>query len=54
MNLEELEEHELERIRTVYVKLAEKARRGVDDGRSDQDVPDIDDLVEKMKPERDR
>ena len=36
MNLEELEEHELERIRAVYVKLAEKARQGVDDGRSDE------------------
>jgi low affinity Fe/Cu permease len=47
MNLEELEEPELERIRAVYVKLAEKARQGVDDGRSDDGVPDIDDLVEK-------
>ena len=47
MNLEELEEHELERIRQVYVKLAEKARQGVDDGRSDDGVPDIDELVEK-------
>jgi low affinity Fe/Cu permease len=47
MNLEELEEHELERIRMVYVKLAEKARSGVDDGRSDEGVPDIDELTEK-------
>ena len=47
MNLEELEEHELERIRMVYVGLAEKARQGVDDGRSDEGVPEIDDLVEK-------
>ena len=39
MNLEELEEHELERIRAVYVKLAEKARRGVEAGRSDE-VPE--------------
>jgi low affinity Fe/Cu permease len=50
MNLEELEETELERIRSVYVKLAEKARRGIDDGISDDGVPDIDDLVEKQKP----
>jgi len=50
MNLEELEETELERIRAVYVKLAEKARRGIDDGISDDGVPDIDDLVEKPKP----
>jgi low affinity Fe/Cu permease len=47
MNLEELEEHELERIRMVYVRLAEKARQGIDDGRSDDGVPDIDELVEK-------
>ena len=52
MNLEELEEHELERIRTVYVKLAEKARRGVEGGRSDEGVPEIGDLVEKTKPVR--
>ena len=37
---------ELERIRKVYVRLAEKARSGVDDGRSDDGVPDIDELVE--------
>jgi len=48
MNLEELEEHELERIRSVYVRLAEKARKGVDDGLSDEGVPDIDDLVQKL------
>jgi low affinity Fe/Cu permease len=46
LNLEELEEPELERIRKVYVRLAEKARSGVDDGRSDDGVPDIDELVE--------
>jgi low affinity Fe/Cu permease len=45
MNLEELEERELARIRAVYVKLAEEARRGVNQGRSDEGVPAIDDLV---------
>ncbi|HYJ42561.1 MAG TPA: low affinity iron permease family protein [Steroidobacteraceae bacterium] len=50
MNLEELEEHELERIRAVYVALAEKAREGVDDGRSDEGVPEIGELIEKSKP----
>ena len=50
MNLEELEEHELERIRAVYVALAEKARKGVDDGRSDEGVPEIGELIEKSKP----
>ncbi len=54
MNLEELEEHELARIRAVYVRLAEEARKGVDDGLSDQDVPDIDELVEKTKDAGDR
>ena len=52
MDLEELEEHELERIRAVYVKLAEKARRGVEAGRSDEGVPEIGELVEKTKPKR--
>jgi low affinity Fe/Cu permease len=47
MNLEELEEAELERIRAVYVKLAEKARQGVDGGRDDEGVPEIGELVDK-------
>ena len=41
MDLEELEEAELERIRAVYVKLAGKAREGVEAGRSDEGVPDM-------------
>ena len=45
LDLEELEESELERLRAVYVKLAEEARRGVNQGRSDEGVPAIDDLV---------
>jgi low affinity Fe/Cu permease len=49
LNLEELEEHELERIRLVYVKLAEKARQGAEGGRSDKGVPEIGALVEKTK-----
>jgi low affinity Fe/Cu permease len=48
MNLEELEERELARIRAVYVRLAEKARKGIDDGLSDEGVPDMDELVEKQ------
>ena len=54
MNLEELEEHELERIREVYVKLALKARQGVEGGRSDEGVPEIGKLVEKTKGEKRR
>jgi low affinity Fe/Cu permease len=51
LNLEELEEHELQRIRAVYVKLAQKAREGVEGGRSDKGVPEIGELVEKTKGE---
>jgi low affinity Fe/Cu permease len=46
MNLEELEEEELARIRALYVQLAEKARRSGEAGRSDKGVPDIGELVE--------
>jgi low affinity Fe/Cu permease len=49
MDLEELEEPELNRIRAVYMKLADKARRGTDHGRSDQGVPKIGDLVNSQK-----
>ena len=41
MDLEELEERELERIRSVYTHLAAEARRGVNAGRSDEGVPDM-------------
>jgi len=44
MDLEELEEKDLERLRAVYVKLAEKARRGVEQGLSDEGVPEIGEL----------
>ena len=44
MNLEELEEVELDRLRSVYVRLAERARRGVEQGLSDEDVPEIGEL----------
>jgi low affinity Fe/Cu permease len=54
MDLEELEEHELARIRAVYVRLAEKARRGPDDGRSETGVPNIDDLLEPEGSTKDR
>jgi low affinity Fe/Cu permease len=47
MDLEELEEPELEKIRAVYIELAEKARKGVAGGRSDEGVPEIGELKEK-------
>jgi low affinity Fe/Cu permease len=45
MDLEELEEDDLERIRAVYTKLAAEARRGTDAGRSDEGVPEIGELA---------
>jgi low affinity Fe/Cu permease len=45
MDLEELEEKELQRIRAVYCRLAEKARVSADHGRTDDGVPTIGDLV---------
>jgi low affinity Fe/Cu permease len=56
INLEELEEKELERIKAVYAHLAEQARSGASHGRSDAGVPAIKDLVEqqgqKQRPKR--
>ena len=46
LNLEELEEHELARLRAVYLRLAENARRGREAGRSDQGVPEIGELID--------
>jgi low affinity Fe/Cu permease len=44
MNLEELEEPELNRLRAVYVRLAERARQGVEVGMKDGGVPEIGEL----------
>ena len=44
MDLEELDEKDLDRIRGVYIKLAQAARDGVDRGRNDQGVPEIAEL----------
>jgi low affinity Fe/Cu permease len=38
LDLEELEEHELERMRTEYEELASDARRELDEGKSDTEV----------------
>ena len=46
LDLEELDERELQRIRAIYCRLADKARRGAHQGRSDEGVPDIFDLTE--------
>ena len=50
MDLEELEEDELERIRRVYTSLAAEARRGVDAGRSDEGIPEISELAGRTNP----
>jgi low affinity Fe/Cu permease len=43
LDLEELEEHELERIRGSYTRLAERARARLREGEADTDAPDTDD-----------
>ena len=45
LDLEELEEAELGRLRAIYCRLADEARRGVSHGRSDEGVPDIHELA---------
>ena len=42
LDLEELEEHELDRIRTGYTRLAEKARGHLRSGQTDTDAPETD------------
>src|SRR5690349_22183303 len=41
LDLEELDERELERIRSIYCRLTDKTRRGQHQGRSDEGVPDM-------------
>jgi low affinity Fe/Cu permease len=41
LDLEEMDERELARLRGIYGKLADEARRGISHGRSDEGVPDI-------------
>ena len=42
LDLEELEDRELERIRARYAELAERARRRLRGGEPDTDVPEVD------------
>jgi low affinity Fe/Cu permease len=46
LDLEELEEHELEKIRAKYEALAEKSRQRLRQGRNDTDVEDVVDEAE--------
>jgi low affinity Fe/Cu permease len=41
LDLEELEEKDLDRIRDSYEKLAERARADMQDGKDDTDVPEV-------------
>jgi low affinity Fe/Cu permease len=45
LDLEELEEQDIEKLRAAYCRLAEEARRGLDHGRSDSDVPNMTELT---------
>ncbi len=47
MNLEELEEAELDKLRAVYERLAERARHAREGGRSSEGVPDIGELTDR-------
>lgn len=41
LDLEELEEEELDKMRTSYTKLAERAREKLRRGEADTDVPEV-------------
>ena len=41
LDLEELEEHELDKIRSGYQRLAERARAELREGRADTDAPEV-------------
>jgi low affinity Fe/Cu permease len=45
LDLEELEEHDLDKLRDAYCRLAEEARRGKSGGRKASGVPDIGELT---------
>jgi low affinity Fe/Cu permease len=45
LDLEELEEHDLDRLRAAYCRLAEEARRGHDHGRTVPDIPNMRELT---------
>jgi low affinity Fe/Cu permease len=53
LDLEELEEGDLAKLRAAYCRLADEARRGRDHGRSDAGVPDMNDLTgEEGEPDK--
>jgi hypothetical protein len=44
LDLEELDEKDLDRIRINYQKLAERARRDLKEGKIDTEIGDLDDV----------
>jgi len=50
LDLEELEEEELDRIRQSYCRLAEEARERLRSGGTDTDVPELRDEVKRKAP----
>ena len=50
LDLEELEEHELDRILATYSRLAKKARMNLQDGIEDTGRPSVDDEDEEPRP----
>ena len=50
LDLEELEDDELDRIRASYCRIAEQARENLRQGRGDTDVPEV--REERRQPER--
>ena len=51
LDLEELEEEELDRIRASYHKIAEEAREKLHNGLGDTDVPEVEQEVKELKRE---
>ena len=56
LDLEELEEHDLEKLRAAYCRLAEEARRGKDHGRTVAEIPNMGELTrrEEGRPRKKR
>jgi low affinity Fe/Cu permease len=45
LDLEELEERDLDKLHAAYCRLAEEARRGLNHGRTDADIPNMRELT---------
>ena len=56
LDLEELEERDLDKLRAAYCRLAEEARRGNDHGRTVAEIPNMDELTrrEEERPRKKR